>query len=285
MVYVRMSPRAATKSRTSLWRWCLRAFIVVFATTLAFFGWSYRRLPSVGEMRELARTPPESSALMRQRVEDALDAGRPLKLQHHFVPLSRISPLLQKAVVLAEDQKFWMHDGIDWGETRAAVQQAFDEGRLGRGGSTLTQQLAKNLYLSQRRSVVRKAWEWVLAQRLEEALPKKRILELYLNYAEWGDGVFGAEAAARRHFGKSAAQLDAAEAAVLTAMLPSPLTRDPARPTPNLRRRAWMVGRLLVRVGAAGQEAVHARLVGLVGERVRRPAQKAGAAADADGDP
>jgi len=169
-----------------------------------------------------------------------------------------------------------MHDGIDWGETRAAVQAAFDEGRLGRGGSTITQQLVKNLYLSERRSLVRKMWEWLLADRIEEALEKKRILELYLNFAEWGDGIFGAEAAAQAHFHKHASELDAAEAAVLTAMLPAPLKRDPAHPTPNLRRRAYLVASLMDRVGLAKEASTRPRLEAMLGKRdvSRKPSSK-----------
>jgi len=226
---------------------------------------SYLQLPSRAELARLARATPPDSALMRRRAAQAADAGHKLAVRHEYVPISRISPLLQRAVVLAEDQKFWMHDGIDWGETRAAVQAAFEEGRLGRGGSTITQQLVKNLYLSERRSLVRKTWEWLLADRIEEALDKRRILELYLNFAEWGDGIYGAEAAARTHFRKHAAELDAAEAAVLTAMLPAPLKRNPAAPTPNLRRRAYLVASLMDRVGVARASITGPRLAAIVG--------------------
>jgi monofunctional biosynthetic peptidoglycan transglycosylase len=252
----------------------LRGVIVVLAAGIVYVAVSYARLPSTKELAALENVEPAASALMRSRIAQGAKGGGPLVVEHRYVPLSRISHYLQKAVVLAEDQKFWMHDGVDWGETRAAVQQAFDEGKLGRGGSTLTQQLAKNLYLSERRSLIRKAFEWKLAERLDAVVSKKRILELYLNFAEWGDGVFGAEAAARYHFHKPASQLDAAEAAVLTAMLPSPLTRDPARPTPNLRRRARMVAGLMARVGLVDHDAVNGRLSTLIGERARRSAEK-----------
>lgn len=238
------------------------------ALLAGFFAFAYWRLPTAAEVGELARTTPTQSAMMRQRVEEAGADGKELKLRHHVVPLAQISQHLQRAVILSEDQKFWMHDGIDWGETRAAVAQAFEDGRLGRGGSTLTQQLAKNLYLSERRSLVRKAGEWVLARRLEDALTKKRILELYLNFAEWGDGLFGAEAAARAYFNKSAASLDPAEAAVLTAMLPAPRRRDPAKPSKNLRRRAYKVAELMASVGLVNRATIRARLAELIGPAI-----------------
>lgn len=238
--------------------------ILVAALVLlgAWAAWEYATLPDV---TALVKTTPTQSSMMRARVELAADEGTKLVLRHEFVPLSRISTQLQKAVVLAEDARFWMHDGIDWGETRLAVAQAFEEGRLGRGASTITQQLAKNLYLSEGRSLTRKAKEWVLASRLEDALTKKRILELYLNFAEWGEGVFGIEMAARVHFRKSAAALDAGEAAVLTAMLPSPRTRNPAKPTRNLVRRAYKIADLLASVGLASRGEIRGRVAAIVG--------------------
>ena len=242
----------------------LRTFAVVSLLAAGgWLGWTWWTLP---DPASLAKTTPRHSALMLDRVEAAREDGKRYRLHHRFVPLSRISPHLQRAVVLSEDQKFWMHDGIDWGETRKAVDSAFKAGRLGRGASTITQQLAKNLYLSNERSLLRKGKEWILADRIEDALTKKRILELYLNFAEWGDGVFGAEMAARRYFGKSAAGLDAAEAAVLTAMLPSPLTRDPRKPSRNLKRRARKVGALMVQVGLVDQAEMNRRLNELLGQ-------------------
>lgn len=222
-----------------------------------WLGWSWFSLP---DPSGLQTNTPKHSAHMKSRLADARRAGKTYRIHHRFVPLSRISPALQRAVILGEDQNFWRHEGIDWGEMRKAVDAAFKAGRLGRGASTITMQLAKNLYLSNERSLLRKAREWVLARRIEESLSKQRILELYLNFAEWGDGVFGVEMAARRYFDKSASQLNAAEAAVLTAMLPSPLTRDPRKPSRNLKRRARKIGALLVRVGVASQSEMSRRL-------------------------
>lgn len=197
---------------------------------------------------------------MTVRMKEAKANGRVYSIHHQFVALTRISPLLQRAVVLGEDQKFWTHEGIDWVETRKAVDESLSEGRLGRGASTITQQLVKNLYLSNERSLLRKAKEWILATRMERSLSKDRILELYLNFAEWGDGVFGAEMAAQRYFNKSASQLDAVEAAILTAMLPSPLTRDPRKPSNPLKRRARAIGAMLVDEKLANSDEMKRRL-------------------------
>src|SRR5262249_24510159 len=151
--------------------------------------------------------------------------------------LARISLWLQRAVVNSEDARFYEHDGIDLTQTGIALESAVERGQLGRGASTLTQQLAKNLWLGEQRSLWRKLGEAVLARRLEK-LGKSRILELYLNVAEWGDGMYGADAAARVWFHKPAAQLQPEEAAVMAAMLPAPRKRSPLRPLPRLRERA-----------------------------------------------
>jgi monofunctional biosynthetic peptidoglycan transglycosylase len=154
-----------------------------------------------------------------------------------WVPLSRISPHLRHAVVAAEDASFFTHEGFDWEGMKEAAKYNLEAGELKRGGSTITQQLAKNLYLSSERSLFRKAREALITRSLEQHLTKKRILELYLNVAEWGQGIYGAEAAARHHFGKPSYDLTADEAAWLAAILPSPRRYDPLRKTTFLTRR------------------------------------------------
>jgi monofunctional biosynthetic peptidoglycan transglycosylase len=161
------------------------------------------------------------------------------------VALSHISPWLLRAVVNSEDARFWEHDGIDFTQTGVALESAVEKGRLGRGASTLTQQLAKNLWLGEERSLWRKLREVLLARRLEE-LGKPRILEVYLNVAEWGDGIYGADAAARVWFHKPSAELLPEEAAVLAAMLPAPRKRNPLRASGRLRERAREVLELYV---------------------------------------
>jgi monofunctional biosynthetic peptidoglycan transglycosylase len=194
-------------------------------------------LPSADPLR---KQNPMTTALIDARLREARDRGRAARRIQHWVPLSRISIWLQRAVVNSEDARFWEHEGIDVEQTKIALTSAVEEGRLGRGASTITQQLAKNLWLGEERSMWRKAREYFLARRLE-ALGKKRILELYLNVVEWGPGIYGADAAARFWFDKPASELLPEEAAVLTAMLPAPRKRNPGKPSQHLRKRAHEV--------------------------------------------
>jgi monofunctional glycosyltransferase len=161
------------------------------------------------------------------------------------VPLERIAPALQRAVVVAEDARFWEHEGVDWEAVRKVLQEDLKEGGMRRGASTITQQLAKNLYLSSSRTPWRKVREWLIARKLERELSKRRILELYLNVVEFGEHTYGAEAASRRYFGKPASQLTPREAATLAATIPSPRVYDPVRHPARVARRAnrilrWM---------------------------------------------
>ena len=198
----------------------------------------------------LTRTNPTSTALMEHRLATAAEKGAPLPRHWIWTPLNRISPHLQRAVIVAEDASFFVHEGFDWDGIRDAALYNLEAGEMKRGGSTITQQLAKNLYLSSERSLFRKAREALITRSLEHHLPKKRILELYLNVAEWGHGVYGAEAAARHHFDKSADELTEEEAAWLAAILPSPHRYDPIRQTPFLTGRQqrilrWMEQRTM----------------------------------------
>jgi monofunctional glycosyltransferase len=160
-------------------------------------------------------------------------------VQRVVMPIDLLAPTLPRAVIVAEDANFCSHHGIDFGELRRALTAERAGVRRPRGASSITQQLAKNLFLWPGRSYVRKALELPLALWIDFAIPKRRQLEIYLNIAQWGpNGEFGAEAAARRAFGNSAATLSASEAALLAAALPNPLRRDPRRPSPALRRLA-----------------------------------------------
>lgn len=194
-------------------------------------------LATLPDVDVLARTNPTSTALMDHRQAQAKGKGRSAPRQWMWVPLSRISPHLRHAVVAAEDASFFSHEGFDWEGIKEAAKYNLEAGELKRGGSTITQQLAKNLYLSSERSLFRKVREALITRSLEQHLTKKRILELYLNVAEWGQGVYGAEAAARHHFGKPSHDLTADEAAWLAAILPSPRRYDPLRKTTFLTRR------------------------------------------------
>jgi monofunctional biosynthetic peptidoglycan transglycosylase len=185
--------------------------------------------------------PPLGSALMAQRWLEARGAGRTFRLRYDWVPLDRMAPSLRAAVIASEDQRFFEHGGFDWKALQSAVGEWRGGDRL-RGASTISQQVAKNLFLWPGRSLVRKALEAWLTLWIEWLWPKPRILEVYLNVAELGDGVFGAEAAARRYFGRSAAQLGPGESALLAAMLPSPRRSNPAHPSRYLReRQEWIL--------------------------------------------
>jgi len=203
----------------------------------------------------LARRLPATTALVEQRRAEARLRGVPFRVQMQPVELDRISPRLAEAVVLSEDASFFGHAGFDWQEIRNAAEQNLRAGRTVRGASTLTQQLAKNLWLGTERTWLRKGREALLALKLERSLTKRRLLAVYLNVVEWGDGVFGAEAAARRWFGVTAAELSAAQASALAAMLPAPRRAALSPAPPWLARRARKVLGLLRQTRKIGDDA------------------------------
>ncbi|HET8540950.1 MAG TPA: bifunctional [glutamate--ammonia ligase]-adenylyl-L-tyrosine phosphorylase/[glutamate--ammonia-ligase] adenylyltransferase [Anaeromyxobacter sp.] len=205
----------------------------------------------------LARENPRTTALMEQRRAEARAARTPYRVRQTWVGLDRIAPALVDAVVLSEDANFFGHEGIDWSAVRDAAEADLRKGRFARGASTLTQQLAKNLWLGTEKSLWRKAKEAVLATKMERALGKKRILALYLNVVELDDGVFGVEAGARERFGTSAAALTAAQAVVLASLLPAPRRVDLARPSTWLEERSR---RLLDRMQATRRISAEAHL-------------------------
>jgi len=188
---------------------------------------------------------PGSSAVMRQELSRLRETDPDAKLKYAWVPYAKISTSLKRAVVASEDANFVDHDGVEWDAIRDAWEYNQRQEELGRskrrGGSTITQQLAKNLFLSGSRTYLRKGEELVLTYMIEHVMPKQRILELYLNVAEWGTGVFGAEAAARHYYGTSAARLSAYQAAKLAAMLPNPRYYDQHRSTGYLNARTATV--------------------------------------------
>jgi monofunctional biosynthetic peptidoglycan transglycosylase len=172
--------------------------------------------------------PPITMVQIQRRVEAAIHR-RPYRRRYVFVPLQHISKDLQHAVIASEDERFYQHHGIDWTELNKVVDRDLDRGKLGRGASTITQQLVKNLFLTTSRSVVRKAVEFTITPAADLILGKQRVLELYLNVIEWGPGIYGAEAAASYYYSMPAARLGREESARLAAVIPSPLTRKPAR--------------------------------------------------------
>ena len=169
-----------------------------------------------------SRFDPGSTSFMRIRLAELRKSDPQAELRHRWVPYERISIHLKRAVVAAEDDRFLDHDGFDWEGIERALERNAEEGRITAGGSTISQQLAKNLFLSSSRSWLRKGQEAAITMMIEATWDKRRILEVYLNVAEWGDGVFGAEAAARHYYGRPASTLGPAEAARLAVMLPNP---------------------------------------------------------------
>ncbi len=178
---------------------------------------------------------------MELREREAAQAGKPIRHYQIWVPYSRISQSLKRAVLVAEDDAFWQHEGIDLEQLKISIQSDIEGGRAVRGGSTITQQLAKNLYLSPSRDPLRKLRELIIARRLEAALSKARIFEIYLNVIEWGDGIWGAEAAARSYFGTSAASVGPDQAALLAGAIINPRVYSPAHPNARLLRRQRII--------------------------------------------
>jgi monofunctional glycosyltransferase len=232
--------------------------VIILLLSLGLWGfYEYATLP---DPRGLIDRNPETTALIRMRDAAAQSQGKKPRHRQYWVSLGSIAPRAVDAVIASEDASFFIHHGVDIDELKKALDQAWEKGSLGRGASTITQQLAKNLWLSGDRSLLRKVKELVLARHLENALPKKRILELYLNVVEWGNGVYGIEAGSREHFGISASQLSVGQGAVLAAMLPSPRRWTPERHSGALRKRAlWIVDRLEMAKRISADEADVAR--------------------------
>ncbi len=197
------------------------------------------------DLDSLRNRIPSETAFMRVRAREAAARGRRPERVQDIVPLSAISPHLRHAVLVAEDSGFYRHDGVDWEALKSAAREDLKRRSWTRGGSTITQQLVKNLYLSPSRNPLRKLHEILLAVAMERVLSKGRILELYLNLVEWGPGIYGAEAASRTYFHHSAAALDPYEAATLAGMLINPRRYAPDRRSPRLaRRRAIILSRM-----------------------------------------
>jgi monofunctional biosynthetic peptidoglycan transglycosylase len=212
-----------------------RSSTASFSRRIGLFALAAMTLPILLTLQYVLLPPPVSSLMIARLV-----AGQ--GIDYRWTPLKAISPELAKAVITSEDARFCEHDGIDWGAVQQMVEEAFDgdEQRI-RGASTIAMQTAKNLFLWEGRSVVRKAFEAPLALWIDAVWPKRRVIEVYLNIAEWAPGTYGAEAAARRHFGKSAAALTRREAALLASVLPNPIKRSAAKPSRGVRRKAALI--------------------------------------------
>ena len=215
-----------------------RAIAGTAAAGFALLAYVYLTLPDV---RRLRTENPTTSAFMELRAREARARGREPRCLHRWVRYRDISPELRRAVLVAEDSAFWQHEGIDLDQLQESIELDWERRQFLRGGSTITQQLAKNLYLSPSKNPLRKLREWIIARRLEAELKKSRILELYLNIIEWGDGVYGAEAAARAYFHAPASALGPSESALLAAAIINPRLLNPAHPTARLLRRQQLI--------------------------------------------
>lgn len=221
-----------------------RILLSIPAVGFACAAYIYLTLPDV---RVLRTDNPDETAFMRLRAQEAIRRGEEPRRVHRWVSYNRISGNLKRAVLTAEDSAFWQHSGIDLEQIKESMEINLARMEFARGASTITQQLAKNLYLSPSKNPVRKIRELLITRRLEVELTKRRILELYLNVIEWGDGIYGAEAAARSYFRKPAAALSATESALLAAAIINPRLLNPREPSARLRARQQLI---LRRMGA-----------------------------------
>ena len=201
------------------------------------------------DLPRLKKENPKKTALMEYRESASKEKRKRYRMDQSWVPLSKISPYLIKAVLIAEDDKFWKHEGFDVEAIQKALERDIEAKKFKLGGSTITQQLARNLYLSPEKSLIRKISEAIITWRMEKVLPKRRILELYLNVAEWGEGIFGAEAASRRYFGKPCSELTPEEAARLASVLPNPRKYNPVGDQRYVINRSNLIYGIMIQRG------------------------------------
>jgi monofunctional glycosyltransferase len=221
-----------------IWRQILRGVGIVAASVFALCAYLYLTLPDV---RPLKTENPTTTAFIELRAREARAKGQQPRRVQRWVSYRNISSDLKRAVLVAEDAAFWEHDGVDYEQLQESLETDWAKGQFRRGGSTITQQLAKNLYLSPSKNPLRKLRELIIARRLEAELKKSRILELYLNVIEWGDGIYGAEGAARSYFQTSAGALGPTESALLAAAIINPRLLNPGRPSARLLRRQQLI--------------------------------------------
>lgn len=223
-----------------------RLVFLALLSSVVFVGFHFIS-PDVSKLK---KENPGKTAFMEYREEEWAREGKKYRVQQTWVPYRAISPYLVKAVLIGEDDKFWQHEGFDYEAMQKAIEKDIKAKKFKLGGSTISQQLAKNLYLSPSKNPVRKLREAIITWRMERALGKKRLLEIYLNVAEWGDrGIFGVEAAARSYYGKSASALGPEEAARLAAVLPNPRKFNPLGTSRYVVNRSSLIYNIMVRRG------------------------------------
>jgi len=225
-------------------KWLVIIFLVVGLPLFTYFL-------VMPDLSKLIKENPKKTALMEYRERASKEKKKPYRIYQSWVPFSKISPYLVKAVLIAEDDKFWKHEGFDYEAIQKALEKDLKAKKFNFGGSTVTQQLAKNLYLSPEKSLIRKISEAIITWRMEKVLSKKRILELYLNVAEWGEGIFGVEAASRHYYGKSSSQLTPEEAARLASVLPNPRKYNPVGDQRYVTNRSNLIYSIMIQRGIA----------------------------------
>jgi monofunctional biosynthetic peptidoglycan transglycosylase len=225
------------KKRMRLW-----TVLAVVAFVVAFITYLFLSIPDVSGLKT---QNPKKTALMEIRTMEAQKEGSGYAIRQSWVPFEQIPQILKHTIRIAEDAGFYWHKGIDLEELKEAIKKNIQEKRFARGGSTITQQLAKNLYLSTKKSIVRKIKEYLIARKLEKALSKDRIFELYLNVIELGPGIFGVQAASLHYFRCPIGNLTLEEIVRLVAVLPRPLRTDPRGDSPWLKWRCrWLLHKL-----------------------------------------
>jgi monofunctional biosynthetic peptidoglycan transglycosylase len=229
---------AKTKHR----KWLVLLLLIVGILFLLY-------LLAVPNVTKLRKENPKKTAFMEYREKASKEKKKPYKIYQSWVPFSKISPYVVKAVLIAEDDKFWKHEGFDYEAIQKAIEKDIKAKKFKFGGSTITQQLARNLYLSPEKSLVRKISEAIITRRMEQVLSKKRILELYLNVVEWGDGIFGVEAASRHYYGKPSSELTPEEAAKLASVLPNPRKYNPVGDQRYVINRSNLIYNIMIQRG------------------------------------
>lgn len=224
--------------------------LLLFSVIVLCLGF-YLVYPNVSKLK---KENPKKTSFMEYREREWAKEGKKIRIRQVWVPISRISPYLMKAVLIAEDDKFWSHEGFDFDALQKAVERDIKQKKFKFGGSTISQQLAKNLYLSPSKNPARKVKEAILTWRIERSLSKKRILELYLNVAEWGEGIFGIEAASRHYYGKPASDLNPEEAARLASVLPNPRRFSPVGGSRYVENRSRIIYNIMVKRGIVVNE-------------------------------
>jgi monofunctional biosynthetic peptidoglycan transglycosylase len=226
-----------------------RIFVVALLALLIYFTVDVGRYFFYPDVAGLKTNRPGKTAFMEYRENTWREKGIRKRVKTSWVPISRISPYVLKAVIIAEDDKFWQHEGFDFEAMQKAMEKNVQKNKFRAGGSTISQQLVKNLYLTPAKNPIRKIKEAILTWRIERNLSKRRILELYLNVAEWGEGLFGIEAAARHYYGKNASGLTAREAAALAVVLPNPRRFKPSGSSRYVTRQAERIYSIMLRRG------------------------------------